>query len=102
MGEYCQVQKMKSFDDLNDYFRATYGFSLFLREEPALMSRTKKPAQWVGADAPDAVLLRRTGHPPTKYPKCRGIISNGGHRPISMSTLLSNIKEGKELFRQLQ
>ena len=66
------------------------------------MNRTKRPTQWVGAEAPDVVLLRRTGHPPTKYPKCHGIISNGGHRPVSMSTLLSNIKEGKELFKRLQ
>lgn len=66
------------------------------------MHRAKKPTQWVGADASDVVLLRRTGYPPTRYPKCRGIISNGGHRPISMSTLLSNIKEGRQLFVRLQ
>lgn len=93
---------MSTFDDINDYFRATHGFSLFLREEPTLMHRAKKPTQWVGADAPDIVLLRRTGYPPTKYPKCRGIISNGGYRPVSVSTLLSNIKEGRKLFMRLQ
>ncbi len=93
---------LQTFDDINDYFRSTYGFSLYVREEPTLMSKAKKPTRWVGADASDVVLLRRTGYPPTKYPNCHGIISNGGHRPISMSTLLSNIKEGKELFRQLQ
>lgn len=92
---------MKTFAEINDYFRATYGFSLFYREEPTLMSRHKRPTQWVGAEVPDVVLLRRTGYPPTKYPKCHGIISNGGHRPVSMSTLLSNIKEGKELFMRL-
>lgn len=92
---------MNTFDDINDYFRATYGFSLFLKEEPTLMNRSKRPTQWVGADASDVVLLRRTGHPPTKYPKCHGIISNGGHRPISMSTLLSNMKEGRQLFLRL-
>lgn len=89
---------MNTFDNINDYFRATYGFSLFLKEEPMLMHRAKKPTQWVGAEAADIVLLRRTGYPPTKYPKCRGIINNGGHRPISMSTLLSNIKDGRQLF----
>jgi hypothetical protein len=92
---------MNTFSDLNDFFRATHGFSLFLTEEPTLMHRSKKPAQWVGAEASDVVLLRRTGHPPTKYPKCRGIISNGGYRPISISTLLSNIKEGRQLFIRL-
>jgi hypothetical protein len=92
---------LQTFEDLNDYFRSTHGFSLFLREEPTLMSKAKKPTRWVGADAPDVVLLRRTGYPPTKYPKCRGIIKNGGHRPISLSTLLSNIKEGKQLFQKL-
>jgi hypothetical protein len=66
------------------------------------MNRTKLPTRWVGAETPDIVLLRRTGHPTTKYPKCHGIISNGGHRPISMSTLLSNIKEGRQLFVRLQ
>jgi hypothetical protein len=90
-----------NFDDLNDYFRATHGFSLFLREEPTLMNRSKRPTQWVGADAPDVVLLRRTGYPTTKYPKSHGIIKNGGYRPISLSTLLSNIKEGKQLFQKL-
>jgi hypothetical protein len=92
---------LQTFDDVNDHFRATYGFSLFLREEPTLMSKSKKPTRWVGADAPDVVLLRRTGYPPTKYPKRYGIIKNGGHRPISLSTLLSNIKEGKQLFQKL-
>lgn len=93
---------MSTFDDINDYFRATYGFSLFLKEEPTLMHRAKKPTRWVGADSPDVVLLRRTGHPPTKYPKHYGIISNGGHRPISVSTLLSNIKDGRKLFIRIQ
>jgi len=92
---------MTTFDDLNDFFRATYGFSLFLREEPTLMSRHKRPSQWVGANSPDIVLLRRTGYPPTKYPKSHGIISNGGHRLISLSTLLSNIKESRSLFLRL-
>lgn len=91
----------KSFDDINNYFRVTYGVSLYLREEPTLMSKAKKPTRWVGAEDADIVLLRRTGYPTTKYPKSHGIISNGGHRPVSMSTLLSNIKEGKELFRRL-
>jgi len=92
---------MKTFKDVNDYFRATYGFSLISREEPTLMSRHKRPSQWVGAEPEDVVLLRRTGHPPTKYPKSRGIISNGGYRLISLSTLLSNIKEGRQLFLKL-
>jgi len=92
---------MKTFDDINDYFRATYGFSLFLRIEPTLMNRNKRPTQWVGAAAPNVVLLRRTGYPPTKYPKSHGIINNGGHRPISLSTLLSNLKEGKPLFQRV-
>jgi hypothetical protein len=92
---------MSSFDDLNDYFRASYGFSLFLREEPTLMNKSKRPTQWVGADSPDIVLLRRTGYPTTKYPKSHGIISNGGHRPVSLSTLLSNMKEGKPLFQRV-
>lgn len=96
------MQIINSFEDLNDYFRATYGFSLFLKEEPALMSRHKRPSQWVGAEDPDVVLLRRTGHPTTKYPRYHGIISNGGHRPVSMSTLLSNIKEGRELFKRIK
>jgi hypothetical protein len=93
---------MTSFDDINDYFRATYGFSLFLREEPTLMSRHKRPSQWVGAEDPDIVLLRRTGYPPTKYPRSHGIISNGGHRLVSLSTVLSNLKEGRQLFLRLQ
>ena len=93
---------MTTFEDLNDYFRATYGFPLFLKEEPTLMSRAKRPTQWVGADVSDVVLLRRTGYPTTKYPKRHGIISNGGHRPVSLSTLLSNIKEGRQLFVRLQ
>ncbi len=92
---------MTSFDDINDYFRATYGFSLFLREEPTLMSKHKRPSKWVGAEAPDIVLLRRTGYPPTKYPKSHGIISNGGHRLVSLSTVLSNLKEGRQLFIRL-
>jgi hypothetical protein len=91
-----------TFDDINDYFRATYGFSLFLREEPTLMSRHRRPSRWVGALEPDVVLLRRTGYPPTRYPKSHGIIANGGHRLISLSTLQSNIKEGRQLFTRLQ
>ena len=93
---------MTSFNDINDYFRSQHGFSLFLREEPALMSKSKKPTQWVGAEPPDIVLLRRNGLPPTKYPKSHGIIANGGHRPISLSTLLSNLKEHKKLFTTIQ
>lgn len=92
---------MKTFDDINNHFISTYGFSLFLREEPMLMGKAKKPTQWVGAQVPDVVLLRRTGHPTTKYPRSRGIVVNGGHRPISVSTLLSNLKEGRELFIRL-
>jgi hypothetical protein len=92
---------LQTFDDVNDYFRATYGFSLFLREEPTLMNRNKRPSKWVGAAAPDIVLLRRTGYPPTRYPKSHGIINNGGHRLISLSTLISNIKDGRELFTRL-
>ena len=93
---------MTTFDDLNDFFRATYGFSLFLREEPTLMSRHKRPSQWVGANSPNIVLLRRTGLPTTKYPRSHGIINNGGHRLISLSTLLSNIKENRSLYLKLQ
>ena len=93
---------MTTFDVVNDFFRATYGFSLFLREEPTLMSRHKRPSQWVGANSPNIVLLRRTGLPTTKYPRSHGIINNGGHRLISLSTLLSNIKENRSLYLKLQ
>jgi hypothetical protein len=92
---------MKTFNDVNDHFRATYNFSLLYRVEPTLMSRHKRPSQWVGAEPPNIVLLRRTGYPPTKYPKSHGIISNGGYRLISLSTLLSNLKEGRQLFLEL-
>lgn len=92
---------MNTFDEANDHFRATYGFSLILRNELTLMSRHKRPSQWVGAESEDVVLLRRTGHPPTRYPKSHGIIANGGYRLISLSTLLSNIKEGRQLFLKL-
>lgn len=93
---------MKTFKDVNEHFMLTYGFSLFLKEEPTVMSRYKRPSQWVGAEVPDVVLLRRTGYPPTKYPKSHGMINNGGYRPISLSTLLSNIKENRQLFLRLQ
>jgi hypothetical protein len=92
---------VKTFDDINDYFRATHGFSLFSREEPTLMSRYRRPSTWVGAEPTNIVLLRRTGYPPTKYPKSHGIISNGGYRLISFSTLLSNLEEGRQLFLRL-
>lgn len=65
------------------------------------MSRHKRPSKWVGAEDPGIVLLRRTGYPPTKYPKSHGIISNGGHRLVSLSTVLSNLKEGRPLFMRL-
>jgi hypothetical protein len=89
---------LQTFDDLNDHIRANYGFSLYLREEPTLMNKSKKPSQWVGAASPNIVLLRKSGYPPTKYPKCYGIINNGGYRPISISTLRSNIEKGRPLF----
>jgi hypothetical protein len=92
---------MNTFEEANDHFRATYGFSLILRNEPTLMSRHKRPSQWVGAEPENVVLLRRTGYPPTRYPKSHGIITNGGYRLISLSTLLSNLKEGRQLFQKL-
>lgn len=92
----------KNFEEANEFFLQLYGFPLILREEPTVMSRNKKISKWVGAAHPDFVLLRRTGYPTSKYPKSHGIIANGGHRLISLDTLLSNMKDGRPLYIKLR
>lgn len=91
----------RSFEEINSYFESMFGFSLFLREEPYLMLKKRRSHQWVGANDGTVTLLKRNGKPTTKYPKSYGIIVNGGHRPISMNTLLSNIKEGRPLYTKV-
>lgn len=89
---------LSNFQDINDYFMAEHGFALFLIEEPYLMMRKRKVARWVGSEDPSITLLKRNGKPTTRYPKSHGIIKNGGYRPISLNTLISNLKENKPLY----
>lgn len=91
---------MKKFEEVNQQFKEQYGLELFIKEEPYLMAK-KKPARWVGIKDSSHALLKRNGDFTTKYPKSYGIIDNGGHRPISLNTLLFNIKEGRPLFGQI-
>lgn len=91
---------MKKFEEINQQFKEQYGLELYLKEEPYLMAK-KKPAQWVGIKSPLYALLKRNGNFTTRYPRSYGIIDNGGHRPISLNTLFSNLKEGRPLFKQI-
>ena len=95
------LPNLSSFQDINDYFMAEHGFALFLIEEPYLMMRKKKTARWVGSTDPSITLLKRNGCPTTRYPKSHGMIMNGGHRPISLGTLISNLKDHRPLFSKV-
>lgn len=95
------LPNLSNFQDINEYFMAEHGFSLFLREEPYLMMRKRKVAKWVGADDPNVTLLKRNGKPTTRYPRSHGIIENGGFRPISLGTLVSNLKEERPLYSRI-
>ena len=103
--EYYKVMKtlpnLTDFNSVNEYFLSEYGFSLFLIEEPYLMMRKRRVAKWVGASDPHITLLKRNGKPTTKYPRSYGIIENGGFRPISLGTLISNLKEERPLFSRV-
>lgn len=93
---------MKTFAEVQTYFQATYGLSLFLVEEPTAMGRSKAPSKWVGVNSETAVLLRRNGLPTTLYPKSKQEKRNAGRRPISLSTLISNIKDSRPIIQQVQ
>ena len=92
------LPNLNNFEDINEYFIAEHGFSLYLIEEPYLMMRKTKTVQWVGAKDQSITLLKRNGKPTTRYPRSHGIIENGGHRPISLKTLISNLKDQRPLY----
>ena len=91
----------KEFQSINEKFKEEYGFGLFMVSEPYLMKRKVVCNNWVGADSTDITLLKRNGKATTRYPKSHGKMLNGGHRPISLKTLVSNVKDGKPLFLNL-
>lgn len=92
---------MKTFEEANEFFRNTFGLSLFKLEEPYAMKPGSRSNMWVGVDSEKYALLRRSGKLTTTYPKSRGIIKNGGRRLISLNTLFSNLKEGKQLYKEV-
>jgi hypothetical protein len=92
---------MESFEQANEFFQNTFGLSLFKLEEPYNMKPNSRSNTWVGVNSPKHALLRRSGKLTTSYPKSRGMIMNGGRRPVSLNTLFSNLKEGKTLFKEL-
>jgi hypothetical protein len=98
MGSQQRLRNMTDFETINRHFSENYGFDLFLKEEVCLMGGQKKPSRWVGANHPNVTLLRRNGKPTTLYPQSHGIIANGGRRPVSLSTLISNIKDKRPLY----
>lgn len=92
---------LSSFQDINEYFMAEHGFALYLIEEPYLMMRKKKVARWVGSQDPNITLLKRNGKLTTRYPRSHGRVENGGHRPISLGTLISNLKDQRPLYSRV-
>ena len=62
------------------------------------MAGKSRNSNWVGSAEPGITLLKRNGKPTTRYPKSHGKIMNGGHRPISLRTLISNLKEERPLY----
>lgn len=88
---------LKTFDEINRYFQVKYGLSLFMQEEPYLMSG-KKQQYWVGINSTEMALLKSNGEFTTKYPKKANMIKNAGHRCITLNTLRNNIQKGKILF----
>lgn len=94
-------QNITTYEQVEKYMMDVHGVKLYSITEPYLMKRDKNPNVWVGADHVDVTLLKRNGKLTTKYPRSHGIIVNGGHRPISLKTLISNIKENRPLFTKV-
>ena len=92
---------LNDFQIINKQFKKLYGFDLFMISEPYLMKRKVVWSTWVGAASENITLLKRNGKATTRYPQSHGMVLNGGHRPISLKTLISNMKEGKPLFQVL-
>ena len=88
---------LKTFDEINQYFRIEYGLSLFMQEEPYLMDG-KKPQYWVGINSTEMALLKANGDFTTKYPKKANMTKNAGHRCITLNTLRNNIQKDRILF----
>jgi len=88
---------LKTFDEINQYFQTKYGLSLFMQEEPYLMSG-KKPQYWVGINSTEMALLKANGGFTTKYPKKANMTKNAGHRCITLNTLRNNIQKRQAVF----